>query len=311
MSLAVVYSDKYLIDLAGLEKLHPYDTQKYRRIYQQLIKDGLLNEKNVFAPRPLDDDAILRVHTPEFLVSLKSPRMVAAFLEAPLMAALPARIINRGLLMPFRYASAGTLLAARLALKRKIAVNLGGGFHHAHPHAGEGFCIYADIPIAVRSLQSEKLIQKTLIIDLDVHQGNGTVLCLGPDKNTFTFSMHQGDIYPFPKPKSNIDIELQPGADDQTYLNLLAEQLPRLFELAQPDMVFFQAGCDTLAEDPLASLQMTESGLVQRDAMVIDASLQRQIPLVMTLGGGYSTNAWHAQYLSIRRTLQTYGPSPP
>jgi histone deacetylase 11 len=307
MKVAVVYTSEYIINLGGLEKLHPYDTRKYQRIHQQLIRDGLLASRDVFAPEPLDDSAILRVHTPEFLNNLQNPQTIAAWFEAPALSILSQDVLNRGVLLPFRYASAGTLLAARKALTCGIAVNLGGGFHHAHPDAGEGFCIFADMPIAIRALQAEKLIQKILIIDLDVHHGNGTVACLGGDDSVFTFSMHQGDIYPYPKPKSNLDIALEAGAADQTYLALLAEHLPLLFEQARPNIVFFQAGCDTLADDPLAELEMTEPGIVNRDALVIDACVQRQIPVVMTLGGGYSTNSWHAQYLSIQHLLETHG----
>ena len=301
MNVVIVYASQYLINLGGLEKLHPYDTRKYERIYNQLIRDRLLTPQDVCAPEPLDDSAI-----PEYLQSLENPDAVATYLEAPMMADLPADFVNRGLVQPFRWATAGTLLAARKALTSGVAVNLGGGLHHALPHSGEGFCIYADMPIAIRTLQVENLIQRTLIIDLDVHQGNGTVVCLGDDDSVFTFSMHQRDIYPYPKPNSDLDIALDAGVDDQTYLAILAEHLPHLFERARPDIVFFQAGCDTLAEDPLAELEMTEQGVVKRDAMVIDACVERQRPVVMTLGGGYSPNAWHTQYLSIRRLLEKY-----
>lgn len=305
--VAIVYSSRYQIGLAGLERLHPFDIHKYVHIYTRLVKDGLLKPQEVYVPEPISEEAILRVHTRAFLESLKSSRTVAAYLEVPAVGVLPACMLRRGVLRPFRCATGGTLLAARRALQCGIGVNIGGGYHHAKPDAGEGFCIYADIPIAIRTLQAEGKIRRALVIDLDVHQGNGTAICLADDDETFTFSMHQRDIYPVPKEKSDLDIELEAGADDETFLRILSENLPALFERARPDIVFLVAGCDTLAGDPLASLKMTEKGIVRRDMMVIGACVRRGTPVVMTLGGGYSANAWRAQYASVRGIIQTWG----
>ena len=307
MRVAVVYSQHYQISLAGLECLHPFDIHKYARIYKGLVEDGVFKPEDVYVPEPISESAILRVHTQEFLNSLKSPRTVATFLEAGVVGILPAKMVNRGVLRPFRYATGGTMLAARQALKYGIGINIGGGYHHAKPDRGEGFSIYADIPISIRTLQAEGKIKTALVVDLDVHQGNGTAICLANDSTTFTFSMHQGDIYPIPKETSDLDIELEAETGDETFLRTLSNQLPYLFERARPDIVFLQAGCDTLAGDPLASLKMTEQGIVERDAMVIDMCARQGIPVVMTLGGGYSHNAWHVQYLSIRNIIETYG----
>ena len=148
------------------------------------------------------------------------------------------------------------------------------------------------------------MIYKALIIDLDVHQGNGTALIFENDDSVFTFSMHQGDIYPIPKENSDLDIELNAGTDDSEYLDILSNHLPGLFEVSKPDIVFIIGGCDTLNDDPLASLNMTEDGIVKRDWMVIEACLERSVPVVMTLAGGYSENAWHAQYLSIKNIIE-------
>jgi histone deacetylase 11 len=232
---------------------------------------------------------------------------VGRYLEAPLLSKMPAFMMDAGILRPFRYATGGTLLAARLALEHGIAINLGGGYHHAKPDQGEGFCVYADMPIAVRTLQAEGLSRRTLIVDLDVHQGNGTAVCLGGDPNVFLFDMHQGDIYPVPKETCTLDVELQRGTDDAEYLRLLGSHLPGVFERSRPDLVFLQSGVDTLAGDPLAHLAMTQDGIVQRDAMVIDECVRRGVPVVMVLGGGYSPGAWSAQFASIRRTIETYG----
>jgi histone deacetylase 11 len=156
-------------------------------------------------------------------------------------------------------------------------------------------------------LRQEGLIRRAAVVDLDVHQGNGTAVIFSGDDDVFTFSMHQAGIYPIPKAKSDLDVELPAGTDDEAYLRELARCLPVVLAKAQPEIVFLQAGCDTLSADPLAHLKMTPHGIVRRDAMVIDACAARDIPVVMTLGGGYSKQAWRAQYGSVKRTILKYG----
>ncbi|UCC79961.1 MAG: histone deacetylase [Candidatus Zixiibacteriota bacterium] len=302
--LALVYSSRYQISLYKLEKLHPFDINKYAHIYLQLVTDSLITPEDIYVPEPLNKEQILTVHNEGFLKSLESSRIVAEYLEAPLAKILPSKVLGKGVLKPFLYASGGTLEAARQALKYGAGINIGGGYHHAKPHKGEGFCIYADVPIAIRILQQEGMISKALIIDLDVHQGNGTALIFENDETVFTFSMHQGDIYPVPKENSDLDIELSAGTGDSEYLEILTNHVPRLFELSKPDIVFIIGGCDTLKDDPLASLNMTEEGIVRRDWTVINACIDYKIPVVMTLAGGYSDNAWHAQYSSIKNIIE-------
>jgi len=306
-NVALVYSKQYEINLGGLERLHPFDIHKYTKICRQLIKDRLVRREDFHVPKPVDREQILLVHTEKYLERLKDPKRVAEYLEAPMVGALPAAMLDRGMLSAFRHASGGTLLAARLALKHGVAINLGGGYHHAKPDNGEGFCIYADMPIAIRVLRKEKLIRRALVIDLDVHQGNGTAVCCQGDESVFTFSMHQGDIYPIPKEKSDRDIELPAGTDDRQYMKILRKALPELIDRARPDLVLLQAGCDVLAGDPLASLKITKQGIVTRDSFVVDTCVERAIPIVVTLGGGYSPEAWSVQHASIRQILATHG----
>jgi histone deacetylase 11 len=304
--VAIVYCRRYQVDLGGLEKLHSFDIHKYARIYLKLTRDGLIRPEDVFVPQEATREQILLVHTGEFLERLKDPKNVAAYLEAPVVRAMPAAVVERGILKAMRHATGGTIRAGREALDCGVAINIGGGFHHAGPEAGEGFNIYADIAIAIRVLKAEGLIERALVVDLDVHQGNGTADIFAGDDEVFTFSMHQRDIYPIHKAESDLDVELDRGTDDETYLELLGEHLPRVIERARPDIIFLQAGCDTLAADPLAGLEMTEEGIVSRDAMVIDEAVSGGIPVVMTLGGGYSKDAWQVQYASIRRTIGKY-----
>jgi histone deacetylase 11 len=305
--VAIVYSKHYQINLGGLERLHPFDVHKYAKIYLKLQTDGLIRPADVFVPEPVTDEQMLLVHTREFLAGLNDPETVARYLEAPAVAKAPASVVDAGLLAAFRSATGGTVLAARAAVEHGIAINLAGGYHHARPDAGEGFNVYNDLAIAIRDLQAKGLIRRALVVDLDVHQGNGTAVCFAGDDDVFTFSMHQREIYPIPKAVSDLDVELPAGTGDEAYLRLLEAHLPAAIDRARPDLVLLQAGCDALAGDPLAGLTMTPEGIVRRDAVVIDQCARRGIPVAMTLGGGYGPTSWEAQYASIRRTLLTYG----
>jgi len=305
--VSIVYSPDYLISLGGLERLHSFDIHKYRKIHAALLADKLLTRQQTLDPQAITDEDILLVQSQDFLDSLHDKDQIIAYLEAEPLRVLPKWMIRSRVLKPFRRASGGTLLAARQALEHGVAVNLGGGYHHAKIDVGEGFCVFADVPIAIRRLQKENKIQRALIIDVDAHQGNGTTVCLAGDESTYTFSMHQGDIYPTPKETSDWDIELEAGTTDETFMTILNAALPKLFERSQPDIVFIVGGCDTLQGDPLAELAMTEEGIVRRDMAIVAASVERNVPVVLTLAGGYSPNAWRAQYRSIKAIIEAYG----
>ena len=303
--IQLVYSTDYLINLGGLERLHPFDIRKYQRIHQQLVADGLVTKEQTFQPASLSVDELKLIHSDQYLEDLKVRRNVARYLEASVLEYAPVSL-ETAVMEPFRRASGGTLLAVRKALESGIGINIGGGYHHAKPVVGEGFCLYADVPISIRKLQQEGLIRSALIVDVDVHQGNGTAVCLADDDTTFCFSMHQGDIYPIPKETSDRDVELASGMGDEQYLHILESNLPGLFEESAPDICFIVGGCDTLAGDPLASLEMTPAGIVARDAMIVKYCVDRNVPVVLTLSGGYSPEAWKAQYQSIRNLIETY-----
>jgi histone deacetylase 11 len=305
--VCIVYSQRYQISLGGIEKLHPFDINKYARIYLQLVTDGLIRPEDVYVPAEVGRDDLLRVHTPEYLARLRQPAVLAGYLECWPVALMLPSAADAGILRPFRYATGGTVLAARLALKHGIAINLGGGYHHAEPDRGGGFCVYADMPIAIRVLQAQGLIRRALVVDLDVHQGNGTARCIAADDSVFTFDMHEEDIYPSPKETNDLDVPLPAGMRDRAYLELLVDHLPKVFARARPDIVFLQSGVDVLEGDPLAHLRLTPDGIVQRDRLVFDEATRRKVPIVMVLGGGYSRQAWHVQYRSIRRVIEQYG----
>ncbi len=304
--VAVVYSLQYHINMGGFEKLHPHP-QKYGKLYLQLVTDGYIKPEDVFVPKPVTREQILTAHSEEFLRSLKDSAKIAAYTEMPILAIVPNGLVDAGLLRAFRWQAGGTLMAGRLAIKHGIGISLGGGHHHACRDHGEGFCVYNDLAIAIGTLQKEGLIKRAMVVDLDVHQGNGTAEIFAGDDSVFTFSMHEDDIYPIPKATSDLDIELSAETGDEEYLAKLRAALPKIFADARPDIVFLQGGADVLDGDPLANLCMTPDGLVKRDAMVIDECVRRGIPVVTTMGGGYSPDSWLAQYKSIRRTLKKYG----
>lgn len=299
--IPIVYSPKYKISVFGMEKLHPFDIAKYDKIYKGLKKDGYVTKESVIDPAEVTREQMLLIHTENYIESLKKTKNVARYLEAPQLSIIPNSLIDKMIVSRFRKASGGTIEAARQALKSKskMAINLGGGFHHAKPNVGEGFCIIADVPIAIRLLQKEKLIKRALIIDTDIHQGNGTIVCLKGDPSTYTFSMHEGGIYPMPKEVGDEDVELRAGVTDADYLKILASKLDGVFAKSKPDIVFHVAGCDALDGDPLASGRMTHLGIQKRDAMIVKACKKFGVPYVMTLSGGYSKDAWNAQYKSI------------
>jgi len=302
----IVYSPKYKISVFGLEKLHPFDIAKYDKIYAGLLKDGLVTKATVVDPPEVTRQEMRLIHTADYIEKLKNNKQVAGFLEAPQMKIIPKAMIDRMVVSRFRKASGGTIAAARLALKHpsKMAFNLGGGYHHAKPAKGEGFCIIADVPIAIKVLQKEGLIRRALIIDTDIHQGNGTIACLPKDPTTYTFSMHERGIYPMPKEVGDQDVELRAGITDDEYIAELKKHLDGLFKKSKPNIVFHVAGCDALAGDPLANGKMTHAGIAKRDQLIVAACKRHNVPYVMTLSGGYSKDAWNAQYKSIKAILE-------
>jgi acetoin utilization deacetylase AcuC-like enzyme len=261
---------------------HPFPMSKYSLLKDRLVAEGLLAATDILQPEPLDVDTAELVHTREYLGKLESSGLSAAEqrrLGMPWSEALWRRS---------RLASAGTLLAARTALEHGLAGNLAGGTHHAFADHGEGFCVLNDVAIAVRRLQAERAIERAAIVDLDVHQGNGTAAIFENDGAVFTFSMHGERNYPSAKMRSNLDVPLKDGTCDAEYLDSLQRHLPEVLGSAQPDMVFYLAGVDVAAGDRYGKLALTEQGIRQRDRWVIETVRSRGVPLVIVLAGGYA-----------------------
>jgi acetoin utilization deacetylase AcuC-like enzyme len=257
---------------------------KYPLLKEQLLNEGVLKPGDLLEPEPLDLESIALVHTPAYLEKLQSSALSAAEqrrLGLPWSQALWRRS---------RLASGGTLLAARNALQQGIAGNLAGGTHHAFADHGEGFCVLNDVAIAVLKLRAEGSIRRALIIDLDVHQGNGTAAIFEFVDEVFTFSMHGERNYPLAKMRSNLDVPLEDGVGDQQYLDLLQRHLPAVLDSAHADIAFYLAGVDVAAGDRYGKLALTEQGIRLRERLVIDAVRSRGVPLAIVLAGGYAVS---------------------
>jgi len=255
---------------------------KYSLLKDRLFAEGILGARDILQPEPMDAPTLELVHTREYLAKLASSGLSSTEqrrLGLPWSEALWQRS---------RLASAGTLLAARTALEDGLAGNLAGGTHHAFADHGEGFCALNDVAIAIRRLQAERLIERAAVIDLDVHQGNGTAAIFESDETVFTFSMHGERNYPLAKMRSNLDVPLEDGVGDAEYLGALQRHLPTVLDTANAGIVFYLAGVDVAAGDRYGKLALTEEGIRQRDRCVIEAVRSLGAPLSIVLAGGYA-----------------------
>lgn len=261
---------------------HRFPMEKYRLLPEQLLYEGTARPANFFSPSPLAEAPILAVHHPDYWHKLQTLSLSRAEIRAtgfPLSAGLVQREITIG---------QGTLQCARFALEFGIAMNIAGGTHHAFTNRGEGFCLLNDQAMAARYLVQQGLAQQVLIVDLDVHQGNGTAEIFRHDPQVYTFSMHGEKNYPLRKEKSDLDLGLPDGAEDAFYLQALKNTLPRLLDTVQPDFIFYQAGVDILKTDKLGRLGVSLQGCRERDRFVLSLCQQNRLPVVVCMGGGYS-----------------------
>jgi len=261
---------------------HPFPISKYPLLKERLLSEGVLAATDLLEPAPIEMTSIELVHTPEYLEKLQSSGLSSAEqrrLGLPWSEALWRRS---------RLAAGGTLLAARTALKNGLAGNLAGGTHHAFADHGEGFCVLNDVAIAIAQLRLEASIGRAAVIDLDVHQGNGTAAIFEHDEEVFTFSMHGERNYPLAKMHSNLDVPLRNGVGDAEYLEALGQHIPAVLDRSDADVAFYLAGVDVAAGDRYGKLALTENGIRERDRLVIEAVRARGVPLVMVLAGGYA-----------------------
>ncbi|MBI5085198.1 MAG: histone deacetylase [Acidobacteria bacterium] len=299
LPFSLIYHDGYDLHFGQ----HVFPTQKYRLIRHSLIDDYFAGPEDFITPEAATRDELLLVHTPEWVRKMETGTLTyhdILKLEVP---------YSRKMVDAFWLAAGGTILAGREALVRGIGINLGGGFHHAFPNHGEGFCAVHDVAVAVRVLQKDQSARRALVVDCDVHHGNGTATIFAEDRDVFTLSIHHQNNYPSEKPASTIDIHMPDGAGDGEYLGELGPAYETAVAGFRPDIVFYVAGADPYYDDQLGGLSLTKEGMYLRDKLILDGAVKRGIPVAVVLAGGYARNLddtvfLHAQ--TAKAALESY-----
>jgi histone deacetylase 11 len=318
--IAIVYGRHYDISFFGVERLHPFDSRKYGRAWRVLRRHFTtrLSKLLITVDRPATFAELLQVHTAEYLTSIRQSRALAAALEMPPLRRLPSWLLRWRVLRPMRWAVRGTVLAAKAALERGIAVNMSGGYHHAKRNRGEGFCVYSDIALAVQQLRLEGRIpgsQRIAYVDCDAHQGNGVCHQFLHDKVFFIFDMFNEEIYPAYdlEARQRIDCRLpvRSRCTGTEYLSILRKSLPGFLDSisrAQPVALgIYNAGTDVFVGDQLGGMCLSADDVLERDLFVAQQFRERDIPMVMLLSGGYSKMSHQLVAKSVRHLIDKYG----
>lgn len=297
--MRVSYSSGYYADIPDD---HIFPMKKFRGLHQYLIGQEIINDYEVVEPTMIEFTALESAHTSRYARSVWEGTLSR---KEERRMGLPW---SRSLAIRSRLAVQGTLNASLMALQDGLAGNLAGGTHHAMPDHGEGFCVYNDVAVAIRNLQHSKWVGKVLVIDCDVHQGNGTAAIFAGEKEVFTFSMHGERNYPFHKPASSLDVGLPDGTRDADYHKALIGALDQIFEQFEPDLVYYLGGIDPLETDHFGRLSLSLNGLRERDRIVMETILQKNLPLVLLLSGGYAptlreTVVAHAQMFELAKEM--------
>lgn len=296
----IVYRSEYLTTLHSRNSYNSFDPLRFKKIRNQLIKDRLLRRKDILQAKPVSTEDILRVHTKEYLESLRNPMFVGKILNLDYVDPWDNYVLEH-----FRFVVGGTLLAAQYALEEnKTVFNLGGGYHHAHPDRGEGFCLLNDVAITIEKYSSQNKIRRVLVVDLDYHQGNGILLFYRNKPNIFTFSVH-AENWDSVEKENNIDIELPLGTSDEEYLRVLKNHVPDILRDFLPDLTIYLAGSDPYKEDTLGDFDISEEGMLERDIFVYNQIRSNNIPLVVLAAGGYGLESWKIYYNFIKWVIRS------
>jgi acetoin utilization deacetylase AcuC-like enzyme len=304
----LVYSDDYYLPIGA----HVFPAEKYRMIHKRLLETGVAEPADFVAPKPASDEDVLLVHTREYVQKLKNGTLSA---QEEMQMEVP---YSPELVKAFWLAAGGSILAADLALRQGVAVNIGGGFHHAFPDHGEGFCVVHDVAVAIKRMHHEGKLNRAMVVDLDVHNGNGTAAIFPPkvrvghplpsasasrrdlhgpsleephadgELEVFTISLHQAHNYPLQKPPSSIDVHLPDATNDDEYLGWLDQSLSSAFRHFSPELICYLAGADPYKEDQLGGLALTIEGLKKRDELVMRVARTHNVPVMVTYAGGYA-----------------------
>ncbi len=279
--MKVFYSDLFVLPLP---EGHRFPMKKYSMLRERVEEAGICGPGELRVPHAVTDEEILRAHDAGYLEKVVAGTLTDKEIRRIGFPWLTRRVERS------RRASGGTLDACWISLEEGLAANLAGGTHHAFANRGEGFCVLNDSAIAARTLRAEGLVEKVVVLDTDVHQGNGTASILEKDPNVFTFSIHGAKNYPFHKEESDLDVALPDGADDGEYLDALERSLNEAFERAGADLAIFLSGADPFEDDRLGRLSLSKEGLLERDRLVLESCRERKIPVTVTMAGGYAKN---------------------
>lgn len=305
----LVYSDDYYLPIGA----HVFPAEKYRMIHRRLLDEHIADPSDFVTPDPASDGDILLVHTPEYVHKLKTGTL-SPFEEMEMEIPYSAELVRA-----FWLSAGGSILASRLALEHGIAINIGGGFHHAFPDHGEGFCMIHDVAVGIKRMHRDGRLRRAMTVDCDVHDGNGTAAIFPPkshvgqplpsasgiqsdlrgghaqlrdssagDLEVFTISLHQANNYPAHKPPSSIDVNLPDGTDDHHYLGWLDQALSSAFRQFEPELLCYIAGADPYEQDQLGGLALSIDGLKRRDELVLRVARSRNIPVMISYAGGYA-----------------------
>jgi acetoin utilization deacetylase AcuC-like enzyme len=274
----LVYHERYDLNIGE----HVFPAKKYQWLRDRFVRTRFAEGDDFVAPEPATDADILLAHDTEWVAKLRSGTLSY---QDILRLEIP---YSRQMVEAFWLAAGGSILAARLALRDGVGFNIGGGFHHAFPGHGEGFCAVNDIAIAIRRLQADGAIRRAMVVDCDVHHGNGTAAIFSGDQSVFTLSIHQANNYPSEKPLSSLDIHLPDGIGDTDYLHRLGNGYRAALTMFEPELIVYVAGADPYREDQLGGLALTFDGLRERDNLVLWTALSRRIPVAIVLAGGYA-----------------------
>jgi acetoin utilization deacetylase AcuC-like enzyme len=277
--MRVVYSDGFFADIGE----HVFPIEKYGLVKERLVADGVVSERDLVEPGPVTEADMLLVHEPGYVRKLKGNLLTPTevlILEMP---------FSPTVFKAFELMAGGTVTASRVALEDGVGVSIGGGFHHAFPDHGEGFCILNDVGIAVERLIAGGLVARALVVDCDLHQGNGTAAIFSGRKDVYTFSIHQENNYPFIKQQSTLDIGLRDGTGGEEYNAYLLRTLPPIFGTFRPEFVVYLAGADPYEHDQLGALKLTKDDLRNRDRIVISLARDLNVPVCVLLAGGYAS----------------------
>jgi len=304
--IPIIFSKNYDITFWGLQHLHPFDSQKYSRIFRYIKKNIAGEQIAFFTPDPITEEDLLLIHTEKYLNSLNDSKIVARIGEMRFLEKIPNAILQKKLLRPMKYASGGTFMGLELAIKNGCAINLSGGYHHAKRDRGSGFSFFSDIAIAIEKTRKKKPNLSVLVIDLDAHQGNGVETIYKDDPNVNIFDLYNENLFPYDfKAREFIayNFPVRLGIRTKRYLKILTNNIFDSITNSKPDVIIYNAGTDIYKGDLLGRMKISEAGIILRDEIVFKAAIDRGIPILMLLSGGYTKQSAYIIGRSIRNLM--------